>query len=93
MQQLGDLITAAMELAGTEGVVSHGARLWQFEGGRSCPLGWEDCSQPVFVDLKSGDYDHGETGGPGHADCKRNCRNGMVPCPEDDEISPNGAPA
>jgi hypothetical protein len=84
MRMLDELITGAMQLAGGD-AVSHDARLWQMEGGRACPLGWGGCSQPVYVDLKTGAYDHGEPGGPGHADCKRHCKNGMEPCPEDDD--------
>lgn len=79
---LGGLITAAMELAGTTDKVSNGAHLWQQEGGRSCPLGWDDCSQPVYVDLKTGGYDYGEPGGPGHTDCVRHCPHGMQPWEE-----------
>ena len=84
MQLLDELITAAVQLAGND-AVSHGSRLWQSEGGRACPLGWGGCSQPVYVDLKTGDYDYGEPGGPGHADCLRHCTNGMRPCPENDD--------
>ena len=84
---LNDLITGAMQLAGGAGV-AHGARLWQSEGGRGCPLGWGGCSQPVFVDLATGEHDYGEPGGPGHADCLRNCRHGMQPRPQDDEDQP-----
>lgn len=75
---LNDLITGAMQLAGDAGV-AHAARLWQSEGGRGCPLGWGGCSQPVYVDLKTGEYDYGDPGGPGHADCVRNCKHGMNP--------------
>lgn len=84
MQALNDLITAAMQLAGSENV-AHGGRLWQSEGGRRCPLGWDDCSQAVYVDLASGEYDYGEPGGPGWRDCERYCKNGRLPCPEDGE--------
>ena len=77
MQALNDLVTAAIQLAGTEDQTSHNARLWQMEGGRACPLGWCGCSQPVYVDLKTGEHDYGEPGGPGHADCVRNCHHGM----------------
>ena len=84
MRVLDELITAAVQLAGDD-AVSHGARLWQSEGGRACPLGWRGCSQPVYVDAKTGVYDYGQPGGPGHADCVRNCKNGMHPCPEDDD--------
>jgi hypothetical protein len=81
---LNDLITGAVQLAGGDGVASKG-RLWHMEGGRSCPLGWEDCSQSVFVDLASGEYDYGQPGGPGHEDCRRHCRHGMQACTEDSE--------
>jgi len=84
MQLLDELITAAVQLAGDD-AVSHGARLWQSEGGRACPLGWEGCSQPVYVDVKTDAYDYGQPGGPGHADCVRNCKNGMAACPEEDD--------
>jgi hypothetical protein len=88
MQLLNDLITGAMQLAGIDDQVSHAARLWQSEGGRACPLGWGRCSQPVYVDLKTGEYDYGAPGGPGHADCVRTCRNGMnrAPAPENDDL-------
>jgi hypothetical protein len=81
---LDQLITAAMQLAGTENQVSHGARLWQSEGGRTCPIGWEDCSQAVYVDVKTGEYDYGQPGGPGHADCVRTCCHGMNPAPAEE---------
>jgi hypothetical protein len=88
---LNDLITAAMQLAGTEDRVSHNARLWQMEGGRACPLGWGRCSQPVYADLKTGEYDYGEPGGPGHADCMANCQHGMNPPTDDDGDYPADA--
>ena len=78
MRALDGLITAALQLAGGD-AISHGARLWHSEGGRPCPLDWEDCGQGVYVDLKTGEYDYGPPGGPGHADCVRNCRHGMRP--------------
>ena len=74
---LNDLITGAIQLAG-DTLVSHGARLWQSEGGRTCPLGWHDCSQSVYVDIKTGEYDYGEPGGPGHADCIGYCKHGRL---------------
>jgi hypothetical protein len=86
MPGLNELVTAAIQLAG-DSAVSHAARLWQSEGGRGCPLGWGGCSQPVFVDLKTGEYDYGEPGGPGYADCLRNCRHGMQPRPQDEDIN------
>lgn len=75
MRVINELITAAIQLANVDDLVSHNARLWQLVGGRRCPAGWEaPCSQPVYVDVKTGEYDYGEPGGPGHEDCARNCR-------------------
>ena len=82
MQLLNNLITAAMQLAGADDRVSHQARLWLSEGGRACPLGWGCCSQTVYVDLKTGEYDYGKPGGPGHADCVRTCSHRMQPAPD-----------
>ena len=86
---LNDLITGAIQLAG-DNLTSHSAKLWQSVGGRTCPIGWGGCSQAVYVDIKTGDYDYGEPGGPGHQDCVRNCRHGMnpPPVPDDDEDQP-----
>lgn len=84
MQLLNELITAAVQLAGDD-AVSHGARMWQSKGGRACPMGWYGCSQAVYVDLKTGEYDYGNPGGPGHADCVRHCAHGMQPCPEEED--------
>lgn len=82
---LDDLITGAIQLAGDEGTVASRGRLWHFEGGRPCPIGWGGCSQSVYVDIATGEYDFGEPGGPGHNDCLRHCRNGMEPPPIEDE--------
>lgn len=83
---LNDLITGALVLAGAETAAAHGGRIWHMEGGRRCPIGWWDCSQPVYVDLASGEHDYGQPGGPGAADCARNCRHGLVP-PEPEDLS------
>ena len=85
MQSLDNLITAAMQLAGTDDKISHNARLWQMEGGRACPIEWGGCSQPVYVDLKTGEHDYGDPGGPGHAYCVRNCSHEMNPPPPCDD--------
>ena len=85
MQLLNRLITAAMELACDDGRVSHGSRLWESIGGRQCPLGWPHCSQPVYMDIKTGEYDYGEPGGPGHAVCTDTCSHGMQVALELDE--------
>lgn len=78
---LNELITVAIQLAG-DNLTANSARLWYSEGGRSCPLGWGGCSQPVFVDLKTGEYDYGDPGGPGHQDCIMHCKHGMNTPPE-----------
>lgn len=83
LASLEHLIDGARQLAGEEGRL-HNGRVWHFEGGRSCPIGWHRCSQAVYVDLASGEYDYGAPGGPGHADCLENCSHGMQPPPEDD---------
>lgn len=73
---LDDMITAAIHLAGGAESVD-GARVWRSEGGRQCPVGWNNCSQTVYVDLVSGGYDYGEQGGPGWNDCVQFCRYNM----------------
>lgn len=83
---LNNLITGAIVLAGGESMTAHGGRVWHAEGGRSCPIGWWDCSQPVYVDLASGDYDYGEPGGPGAAECARHCPHGHFP-PEPEDLT------
>lgn len=76
---LDELITAAIQLGGGS-AISHGHRLWTMEGGRQCPLGWDDCSQPVYVDLTSGEYDYGDPGGPAWKDCRGLCpHSGVAP--------------
>ena len=94
MQTLNNLITGAMQLAGVDDQISHNARLWQMAGGRACPIGWGGCSQTVYVDIKTGEYDYGQRGGPGHADCVENCRHGMNPPERDDDgwiVTPNAS--
>jgi hypothetical protein len=72
MKRLDELVTAAVALAGGE-AISRRARLWTQEGGRSCPKGYSDCSQAVYVDIGSGEYDFGEPDGPAHDDCFVDC--------------------
>lgn len=51
-----------------------GKHQWESEGGRACPHDLTDrCSQAVYRCTHCGSYDHGEAGGPGELDCKRNC--------------------
>ena len=44
--QLTRLVDAARQLAGQDGTFYSG-RIWQFEAGRACPIGWVDCSKAV----------------------------------------------
>ncbi len=81
------LVDDAVALAHPDDTM-HGGRLWRSVGGRPCPVGWDHCSQPVFTDLRTGETDYGEPGGPGHADCKKNCRERMLP----PEPEPDGPP-
>jgi hypothetical protein len=59
---------------------------WHSVGGRTCPLGWWDCSQPVY-ESNCGQYtDHGERGGPGDTFCRTECHHGHQP-PDEPELS------
>ena len=51
-----------------------GRHQWKSEGGRACPKDLTDqCSQAVYRCTTCGDYDYGEKGGPGAADCQNHC--------------------
>ncbi len=41
---------------------------WEMVGGRPCPKGYSDCSQPVYqCEIAScGEYDYGEEDGPAY---------------------------
>lgn len=80
MNTLEVLIADATALANPDETL-HGGRLWRSIGGRACPIGWHNCSQPVFEDIRTGEVDYGERGGPGHADCVKHCREAMKPPP------------
>jgi len=52
---------------------------WISEGGRSCPMGAEGCSQAVYVCRSCGAYDHGDTAeSPGKHDCQVVCGDSMM---------------
>jgi hypothetical protein len=82
---LNALISDALAIAGNDDTRMHNGRLWKFAGGRACPIGWDDCSQTVFCCAKSDDWDYGEPGGPGEADCRENCKHGLLPPVDDPE--------
>ena len=42
---------------------------WVMVGGRRCPKGRDDCSQPAYECSWCGELDYGEPGGPGDRDC------------------------
>jgi hypothetical protein len=42
---------------------------WVADGGRPCPRGSQECSQPVYVCSVCGDYDYGNPGGPAAQEC------------------------
>ncbi len=69
---LAELITEATMLAGY-GHPCHAGHAWETAGGRSCPRGGENSSQAVYRCVRCGEWDYGEPGGPGHADCARPC--------------------
>lgn len=66
MQTLIDLINEAKAAANPKPI-------WVMEGGRPCPLEWEDCSQPVYRLAGSDHYDYGNKGGPGDRHCRSTC--------------------
>lgn len=75
---LRNLIAEARSLANDHPCISSGHD-WKSEGGRPCPRSGTDgecghSSQAVYVCARCGQYDYGEPGGPGHADCERGCR-------------------
>jgi hypothetical protein len=45
---------------------------WQSLGGRACPYTDRICSQAVMRCVRCGDYDYGESGGPGYMICAKN---------------------
>lgn len=65
---LQHLVTQAMELT-SPGVT------WLDAGGRPCPIGWGNCSQPVFESACGRYVDHGDPGGPGAEHCRTSCHN------------------
>lgn len=52
--------------------------IWTTDGGRACPIDWDDCSQPVFMDEASGAHDYGDPGGPGHEYCTTECQHKLA---------------
>lgn len=68
MKPIQHLIAEATALGGGNlCVLGH---RWEAQGGRYCPLGQDaNCSQTVYVCSICGEYDYGEVGGPGEADC------------------------
>jgi len=84
MLPLDHLVADAVMLADPTAYAHRGA-VWDTDGGRPCPVGWEDCSQPVFVDRVTGAYDYGDRGGPGRQWCIDHCKHRMVPPPEEEE--------
>ena len=49
MATLSDLVTAAVQLAGAEDQVSHGARMWQMEGGRAIGLSYATTMMKIVI--------------------------------------------
>ncbi len=73
-QLLRHLTAEAAALAG--GNLCASGHDWEPEGGRPCPRGNERVSQTVYRCARCGEYDYGEPGGPGAADCARPCVGG-----------------
>ena len=56
MHGLASLIADAVVLANPDDTM-HRGRLWRDVGGRTCPIGLEHRSQPVFEDIRTGETD------------------------------------
>ncbi len=71
--KLRELVSGAVRLAG--GNLCEAGHQWVPDGGaRACPLDLTDgCSQAVYRCARCGEYDYGEPGGPGEADCVATC--------------------
>lgn len=75
MLDLQHLIAVARALANDHPCATTG-HVWESDGGRLCPRAagddYEGCgaSQAVYRCARCGQYDYGEPGGPGHADCR-----------------------
>ena len=72
LRNLQNLIAEAAALGG--GNLCASGHDWESEGGRTCPKGWVDCSQTVYVCRWCGAYDYGDKGGPAHGECFSECR-------------------
>jgi len=67
---LADLIRDASTQLGSDACRS-GKHLWESDGCRGCPHDEDNghCGQAVYRCAVCGQYDYGEPGGPGAADC------------------------
>lgn len=70
------LLDDARSLADPSAYLLRG-RAWHMDGGRMCPFECSTCSQPVFIERVTGEWDYGARGGPGHTWCIENCRHGF----------------
>jgi hypothetical protein len=76
LSSLNELVRDAASLA-DEKAYFQGGRRWEMEGGRSCPHQCGSCSQPVFIDRVTGEYDYGEREGPAWDWCATHCKRGF----------------
>lgn len=64
---------ASTELGSTD--CEDGRHQWVSNGGRACPHNLTDnCSQAAYECSVCGEFDYGEDGGPGEADCEKYCQ-------------------
>jgi hypothetical protein len=75
---LQSLIKSAKEDARPQFACADGDHHWQSEGGRSCPMGAEGCSQAVYRCAICGIHDYGDGDGPGATDCRAACGDSMM---------------
>lgn len=80
MQLLQLLIQEAKGLTTPPALCSH---YYKMEGGRSCPKGYCDCSQAVYVCELCGTTDYGYKGSKSYNECYIGCSR-PIRSPEDD---------
>lgn len=71
------LIKAASMELGSD-ACRNGDHRWESEGGRTCPMGADGCSQAVYRCATCGEQDYGDGDGPGATDCRAACGDSMM---------------
>jgi hypothetical protein len=73
LESLARLVDKAARFGST--ACAAGEHDWVSQGGRCCPKDLTDlCSQAVYVCRSCEAQDYGDPGGPGHHDCRDQCK-------------------